>query len=71
MVKIEMGWFKAINGNSVVTTMKSDGKMFVGSCDHSKGSIIGWLQWLAYCVVPNKDVCGSSQGIRDVVASVG
>ena len=54
-----MGWFEAVNGDSVMTIVDVDGEVFIGSFDDWVWSIIWCLKWFADSIMPNKNVCGS------------
>ncbi len=48
----------AVDGDSVVATVKVKGEMFISSFDNTEWSVVSWLEWFPNSIMANKHVCG-------------
>ena len=60
VVGIEMSGFEAIDGDSIITTVEVDCKVFIGPFDDSVWSIIWWLKRSTDSIMPDENM-GSSR----------
>ena len=61
-----MRGFQTVDGDSVSAIVELDGVVLVRSFEDWIRTMVGGLQWFAYRVVANENMCGCRQVLRNV-----
>ena len=62
---VQVSRFETVDGHCILATIDVQCEVFVGAFKDRIRSIIGWLEWLADCVVAYKHVGGGREASRN------